>query len=99
MTSEQEKQNYSLPSNSTLQHCAKLGIVEDKPIMLDYWAESLDKDVLIGVRDSGEKLLVKSEDEYTSPIAKIYKTEEEYIIMTENSIYVVSANISTKRIS
>ena len=98
MTTEKEK-NYTLPSNSTLQHCAKLAIVEDKPIMLDYWTESLDKEVLIGVRDSGEKLLVKSEDEYTSPIAKIYKTEEEYIIMTENSIYVVSANISTKRIS
>ena len=45
--------------------------------MFDYWTGSLDKDVLIGVRDSGEKLLVKSEDEYTSPISKIYKVESE----------------------
>ena len=48
---------------------------------------------------SGDKLLVKSEDEYTSPIAKIFKIEEEYIILTENSLYIVSASISTKRIS
>ena len=91
--------NYRLPTSTTLQHCSKLGIVEDKPIMLDYWTASCDKDVLIGVREGGEKLLVKSEEEYTSPVSKIYKVETEYIIITENSIYVVSADIPTKRIS
>ena len=91
--------NYTLPHNTTLKHVAKLAIVEDKPILLDYWTSSLDKEVIIGVRESEEKLLVKSEDEYTSPISKIYKVENDYIIVTENSIYVVSAGISTKRIS
>lgn len=91
--------NYRLPQGVTLQHCAKLSIVEDKPIMFDYWTDSCDKNVLIGVREGGEKLLVKSADEYTSPIAKIYKVETEYIIVTENSIYVVSADIATKRVS
>jgi len=43
-----------------------------------------DKQVLIGVRDSGEKLLVKSEEEYTSPVSKIYKVDSEFIIITEN---------------
>jgi hypothetical protein len=90
--------NYKLPSGITLQHCAKIAIVEDRPIMFDYWTASCDKDVLIGVRESGEKLLVKNEEEYTSPISKIYKVEGEYIIMTENSIYVVSAEIPTKRV-
>ena len=98
-SSEQSNENYRLPQGVTLQHCAKLGIVEDKPIMFDYWTSSCDKDVLIGVRDSGEKLLVKSEEEYTSPVSKIYKVETEYIIITENSIYIVSADIATKRIS
>ena len=74
-------------------------LIEDKPIMFDYWTSSCDKEVLIGVRDSGEKLLVKSADEYTSPISKIYKVETEYIIITENSIYVVSSDIETKRVS
>ena len=85
--------NYRLPSGTTLQHCAKLGIVEDKPIMFDYWTSSCDKEILIGVRENGEKLLVKSEEEYTSPVSKIYKVESEYIIITENSIYVVSLPI------
>tara|TARA_B100001094_G_scaffold328343_1_gene388549 strand:- start:1174 stop:1485 length:312 start_codon:yes stop_codon:yes gene_type:complete len=97
--SEQSKANYVLPSGTTLQHCAKLSIVEDKPIMFDYWTSSCDKEVLIGVRENEEKLLVKSEEEYTSPINKIYKVEKEYIIITENSIYVVSADIPTKRVS
>lgn len=91
---------YNTPSSQCLIHCSKLAIVDDKPIMMDYWADSQDKKVLIGVRDEGgEKLLVKSEDEYTSPISKIYKVEEEFIIVTENSLYIVSANIETKRIS
>ena len=91
--------NYSLPNNTCLKHVVKLSIVEDKPILLDYWTSSLDKEVIIGVRENDEKLLVKSEDEYTSPISKIYKVESEYIIVTENSIYIVSAEIATKRIS
>ncbi len=99
ITSGEEQNNYRLPHATTLQHASKLGIVEDKPIMFDYWTGSLDKEVLIGVRETGEKLLVKSEDEYTSPIAKIYKVESEYIIITENSIYLISADVDTKRIS
>ena len=94
-----EVSNYRLPSDVTLRHAAKLSIVEDKPIMLDYWTNSLDKSVLIGVKDNQEKLLVKSEEEYTSPISKIYKVGKEYIIITENSIYVVDVEIPTKRIS
>jgi len=83
-----------------MEHCAKIGIIEDKPIMFDYWTDSLDKSALIGIRtESGEKLLVKSEDEYTSPISKIYKVEGEFIIITENSIYVVDGDIKTSRIS
>ena len=91
--------NYRLPSDITLKHAAKLGIVEDKPIMLDYWSVSLDKKALVGVKETGEKLLVKSEDEYTSPIAKFYKSGNEYIVITENSIYLVSSEIPTRKIS
>jgi len=91
--------NYRLPSDITLQHASKLAIVEDKPIMLDYWTDSVDKKALIGVRESGEKLLVKSAEEYTSPVAKFYKSGTEYIIITENSIYLVSADIPTRKIS
>ena len=92
---------YRLPENATLIHAAKLAIVEDKPILLDYWTDSLDKKVVIGVREGpdSEKLLVKSSDEYTSPISKIYGSGKEFIIVTENSIYIVDKAIPTKRIS
>jgi hypothetical protein len=97
--SEKVKEKYVQPSNKCLQHCCKLAVIDDKPIMLDYWTESIENKVIIGVHENGEKLLVKSENEYTSPISKIYKVENEFIIVTENSLYVVSSSISTKRIS
>jgi hypothetical protein len=91
--------NYRLPSDVTMKHAAKLAIVEDKPIILDYWTFSLDKKALIGARENGEKLLVKNEEEYTSQIVKFYKSGTEYIVITENSIYIVSNDIPTRRIS
>jgi len=98
-TSTNSEPNYRLPSDVTLKHACKLAVVEDKPIMLDYWTSSLDKKALIGVKDNGEKLLVKSEDEYTSSIAKFYKSGTEYIVITENSVYLVSNEIPTRKIS
>lgn len=91
--------NYRLPSDITMKHASKISIVDDKPIMMDYWTVSLDKKALIGARDNGDKLLVKSEDEYTSTIQKFYKSGTEYIIITENSIYIVSNDIPTRKIS
>ena len=91
--------NYRLPTDLTMKHAAKLAIVEDKPIILDYWTSSLDKKALIGARENGEKLLVKSEEEYTSTISKFYKSGTEFIIITENSIYIVSNEIPTRKIS
>jgi hypothetical protein len=99
MSSQSPETGYRMPTNTCLQHAWKLAIVEDKEIKTDYWTASLDKEVIIGVKATQEKLLVKSEDEYTSPIAKIYKVETEYIIVTENSIYLVSADIESSRIS
>jgi hypothetical protein len=94
-----KNESYRLPNDVTLKHAAKLSIVEDKPILLDYWTSSLDKKALVGARDNGEKLLVKSEDEYTSTISKFYKSGSEYIVITENSIYIVSSEIPTRKIS
>jgi hypothetical protein len=44
--------------------------------------------------------LVKSDTEYTSPIESISRIKEEkmFIVLTENSIYIVSADIPVKRI-
>ncbi len=98
-TEAQSSEGYKLPTTTTLQHAAKLAIVEDKPIMMDYWTSSLEQKALIGLNEKGEKLLVKSEEEYASTIAKIYEVADEFIIMTENSLYIVDNKIQLRRIS
>ena len=90
---------YHLPDSVTLRSAAKWAIIEDKPIMMDYWADSLEKKVVVGVKQNGEKLLVKSADEYTSPIVNIFKNKTDLIIMTENSIYVVDAGVDVVKIT
>ena len=98
-SSQPVTQTQRLPTDVTFQNAAKLSITEDKPIKLDYWADSLDGKALIGVRENNEKMLVKSAEEYTSPIAKLYRSGSEYIVMTENSIYLVSNTIPSRRIA
>ena len=93
------EQNYKLPSEKTLTNASKLAIVNDRPIMMDYWTDSLDNKIIIGRRTTDENILVKNETEYTSPITKMYKSGEEYIILTENSIYLVSSDIPTRSIT
>ena len=40
-------EQHQLPATSIWPQIAKLSISEDKPIMLDYWIDSLEKKVLI----------------------------------------------------
>lgn len=98
-TPVEPKETMRLPDDATMRNVCKIAISEDRPIMMDYWTASLEKKALIGVRENNEKLLVKSEEEYTSPIQKIFKLGNDFIIMTENSIYVVDNKIPTKRIA
>ena len=99
-TSTAVQPNFRLPSDTTLQNASRLAVSEDKPIMMDYWTDSLERKALIGVREaSNEKMLVKSAEEYTSPISKLYRSGTEFIVVTENSIYLVSSDIPTRKIS
>ena len=86
-----------LPPAGVLLRAAQIAVSDDRPIMLDYWPDSLDKKCSIGVRED-TKLLVKSDQEYTSPIENIYKIEGCYIVLTENSLYVVHAEIPVRKI-
>lgn len=95
-----EENENLVPCEVALTNAAKLSIRDDKPIMLDYYCDSCNNpEVLIGVKTNDEKLLVRSSEEYTSPISKIFKVSEDYIVVTENSIYIVSSKIPTKRIT
>jgi len=88
-----------VPSATVMAAAAKIAIEQDKPIYLDYYNDSLEKKCCIGVQDT-TKFLVKSDTEYTSSIESISRIKEEkvFIVLTENSIYIVSADIPVKRI-
>jgi len=88
-----------LPGSSVLLQAAKLAMAQDKPIQLDYYADTVTGKAFMGEdSESKEKMLVKSGDEFTSLIQKVYKVGEDYIVMTENSIYIVSGSIQKRRI-
>lgn len=89
-----------LPNDKTLAHAARIAIEQDKPIMLDYYIDTKLGAAFLGEdAKSKDKMLVRSEEEYTSLIQKIFKVATDFIVITENSIYVVSGNIKKKSIS
>jgi hypothetical protein len=88
------------PSERCLIHAAKISLKEDRPIMLDYYTESVTKKAFLGNNTAtNEKMLIKSPEEYTSNIQKILKVGDDLIVLTENSIYLVSAKIETRKVS
>jgi hypothetical protein len=86
-----------IPNASILLRAAQLSVDEDKPIYLDYYNDSLEKKCCIGVQE-GTKYLVKSDSEYTSTIQNVFKCENCYIVATENSLYIISAETPVKKI-
>ena len=89
-----------IPNEKVLHHAAKIAIEKDMPILLDYYADTKSGKAFLGEdSDTKEKILVKNPDEYTSPIQKFFKAKDDYIIMTENSLYIVSGSIKKKNIS
>lgn len=88
-----------VPSATVMAQAAKVALEHDRPIYLDYYNDSLEKKCCIGVQGNS-KFLIKSDTEYTSPIENIMRIKEEkvYLIMTENSLYVVSAEVPVKKI-
>lgn len=89
-----------VPNDKTLKHAARIAIEHDKPIMLDYYTDTrLEKAFLGEDAVSKEKMLVRSEAEYTSLIQKIFKVAEDFIVITENSIYIIAGTTKKKTIS
>ena len=88
-----------VPSAATLVSAAKLSIQKDMPIQLDYYVDSAEGKAFLGEdAQTSEKMLVKNSEEYTSHIQKIYKAGEDFIILTENSIYLASSKIQKRKI-
>lgn len=89
-----------LPHATTLMQAARLAIQQDKPIQLDYYVETATNRAFIGEDpETKEKVLVKSREEFTSLVSKMYKVGEDFLIMTENSIYIVSGKIQKRKVN
>ena len=93
-------QTTEIPAEKTLVHAARIAVEQDKPILLDYYNDTKNAKAFLGEDpDTKERILVKNAEEYTSPIQKIFKAATDYIVMTENSIYIVSGAIKKKIIT
>ena len=89
-----------VPSAQTLLHAARISIQQDKPIMLDYYVDSVEGKSFMGEdAETKDKMLIKSNEEFTSLIQKTYKVQEDFIILTENSIYITSSKIKKRSIN
>jgi hypothetical protein len=93
------------PSATALVQAARLAMQHDRPIKLDFYADTVSGKAFIGEDgETKEKVLVKAKDEFTSTIGKLYKVGDEkvgidYILMTENSLYIVSGKVTKRKIN
>jgi hypothetical protein len=92
-------QETPLPAAQVLLQAARLAQQLDRPILLDYYSDSFSgKAVVAEDQETKDKLLMKSMDEYTSLIQKLYKVGDDYLILTENSIYIISGKIQKRKV-
>lgn len=83
-----------LPGATTLLQAAKIACEQDRAIMLDYFRQTANGTAFLGEDpETKERILVKSKEEFTSLIKKLYKVADDFIILTENSLYIVSGKI------
>jgi hypothetical protein len=90
----------NLPSVQTMLQASKIAIEQDRAIMLDYYRQTHSGTAFLGEDpDTKERILVKSKEEFTSLVKKLYKVGEDFIILTENSLYVVSGKIQKRKVN
>ena len=90
-----------IPNAKVLEHAAKIAMEQDKPLMFDYYLETkAGGPAFLGEdKETTERILVKNAEEFTSPVKKMFKAKDDYIIVTENSVYIVSGAVKKKEIS
>lgn len=79
-----------IPTDKTLQQAFKLSLKTKKPVCTYFYVDSLRGKIKI-VSDGEDRIIYKSDDEYTSPILNTYKSDTSYIVVTENTIYLLSS--------
>jgi hypothetical protein len=90
-----------VPCPAVLVQAAKFAIEQDRPILLDYFLDTFTGKAFLGeYPDTKEKILIKLDgEEYTSLISKLYKVGADYVILTENSVYITSGKMSKRTLN
>jgi hypothetical protein len=94
---QQEAGKVVYPTPSTMDKALKLSLKLTKPIDLYFYLDSLRDRVCI-MNDGEDMVIYKNDEELSSPILKTYKSDDQYITVTENSIYLLSANTPIKNL-
>tara|TARA_Y100000389_G_C17415388_1_gene493384 strand:- start:495 stop:767 length:273 start_codon:yes stop_codon:yes gene_type:complete len=87
----------NVPHYRTLAKAAEICIDMDKPLLLDYFVPSINKECKIA-RDEDSKVLWKNDSEFTSPLKSMFKVDNgtegsDFILETQNSVYLVSGSM------
>ena len=85
----------TLPTEKTLLQATKLALKTKKPVCFYFYIDSLKGKISI-VTDGEDRIIFKSDDEHTSPILNTYKSENCYIVVTENTIYIISSETQVR---
>jgi hypothetical protein len=98
---QQSASTEPLPGAQTLLQASKIAIEQDRAIMLDYYRQTATGTAFLGEdqTDPKDRILVKSKEEFTSLIKKLYKVGDDFIILTENSLYIVSGKIQKRKVN
>ena len=98
----------AVPNATCLLQAARIAIQQDKPIQIYYFVDTGNGNAYIGEDGTTkERVLFKSKDAFTSFIQKLYKVPTtqaadspyDYIILTENSLYIVSGKIQKRKVN
>ncbi len=87
-----------LPTANTMVKAMRLGIKYTKQIDLYFYLDSTRGDVSL-MSDGETTLIYKNDDEHTSPMLKHIKTDDDLIVMTENTIYILHGKTPVKQVS
>jgi hypothetical protein len=87
--------NIELPDDTTLQNCIKLSLKLSKPIDTYFYRDSLNNNVKF-LTSGNQSYIYKNEDEHTTSISNTYSSGNCYIVVTDNTIHIISNKINVE---
>ena len=101
---QQQRRETPTPHQITLKHASMLAIENDKPILLDYYMDSMNGRCRLVKTQDNDTILFKNKDEHTSPLKKVMQIDasrgeagHDIICVSENSVYIILSNILSNR--